>query len=232
MEKIKFVCATRHARKAFFAQTALGRSLPFYRSFPLGQRIELRLFPSNTQGLATVYNIAIEESKDDPAFLIFIHDDVYLNDFHWANHLLQALQVFQVVGLAGNKRRVPRQPSWMYLDDKFARDSKPNLSGVLGHGDGFPNLTQLSVYGDPGQEVKLLDGVMLATRSETLVDSGLRFDPQFEFHFYDMDFCRQAELRDLRMGTWAISVIHASAGQLGSESWFAAYRKYLDKYGE
>lgn len=232
MDKIKFVCATRHARKAFFAQTPLGRSLPFYRSFPLGQRIELRLFPSNTQGLSTVYNIAIEESKGDPALLIFIHDDVFLNDFHWASHLLQGLQIFQVVGLAGNKRRVSRQPSWMYLDDKFARDSKGNLSGVLGHGDGFPNLTQLSVYGAPGQEVKLLDGVMLATCSETLVNSGLRFDPQFEFHFYDMDFCRQAELRDLRMGTWAISVIHASAGQLGGESWFAAYQKYLDKYGE
>jgi hypothetical protein len=42
---------------------------------------------------------------------------------------------------------------------------------------------------------------MLAARSNTLAEKGLRFDPLFDFHFYDLDFCRQAELRKLRMGT-------------------------------
>jgi GT2 family glycosyltransferase len=120
----------------------------------------------------------------------------------------------------------------MYLDDDFVRDNYDNLSGVLGHGDPFPNLRQLSVYGEPGQEVKLLDGVMLAVRSDILIERDLRFDPRFRFHFYDMDFCRQAELKDVRMGTWAISMVHASAGALGVEDWRSAYREYLAKYGE
>src|SRR6202040_2197915 len=103
------------------------------------------------------------------------------------------------VGLAGNRRRARGQASWMYLDDSFQRDQDENLSGVLGHGEGFPNLRQLSIYGEPRSECKLLDGVLLAVRSETLLEHGLRFDPRFTFHFYDLDFCRQAEQMGLRM---------------------------------
>jgi len=229
---IRFVCATRLSQEEFFARAPLGRSLPVYRTFPKRQMIELRLFAHNREGLSGIYNTAIEESKSNPAILVFIHDDVYLSDFYWAEHLHEALAHFDLVGLAGNRRRVPRQASWMYLDEQFTRDNYDNLSGVLGHGDPFPNLTQLSVYGEPGQEVKLLDGVMMAVRSHTLIDQGLRFDPRFKFHFYDLDFCRQAEMKEIRMGTWAISVVHASAGKLGVESWRAAYRDYLAKYGE
>lgn len=231
-EKIRFVSATRLSREVFFATAPLGRSLPVYRTFPKRQVIELRLFSNNTEGLSSIYNTAIEEAKADPAILIFIHDDVYLSDYYWAEHLHEALGHFDLVGLAGNRRRVPRQASWMYLDDQFTRDNYDNLSGVLGHGDPFPNLRQLSVYGEPGQEVKLLDGVMLAVRSQSLIARELRFDPQFKFHFYDMDFCRQAEMKGIRMGTWAISVVHASAGKLGVVGWRASYRDYLTKYGE
>jgi hypothetical protein len=231
-DKIRFVCATRLSNQDFFSKAPLGRSLPVYRTFPRRQCIELRLFANNQQGLSSLYNIAIEEARSDPAILIFVHDDVYLSDYYWAEHLHEALSAFDLVGLAGNRRRVVRQASWMYLDDHFTCDNYDNLSGVLGHGEPFPNLRQLSVYGEPGQEVKLLDGVLMAIRSQTLIEQELRFDPQFTFHFYDLDFCRQAELRQLRMGTWAISIVHASAGQLGGDSWRAAYRDYLAKYGE
>jgi len=231
-DKIRFVCATRLSSQDFFSKTPLGRSLPVYRSFPKRQCIELRLFPNNKQGLSSVYNTAIDEAQSTPAILVFAHDDIFLSDYYWAEHLHQALDSFDIVGLAGNRRRVPRQASWMYLDSQFTCDNYDNLSGVLGHGDAFPDLKQLSVYGEPGQEVKLLDGVMMAVRSQTLRDSALRFDPQFTFHFYDLDFCRQAELRHLRMGTCAMSIVHASAGRLGCDGWHAAYRDYLQKYGE
>jgi hypothetical protein len=232
MDKIRLVCATRLSSADFFASSALGRSLQFYRTFPRGQAIELRLFPTNAASLSAVYNQAIEESADDPAILVFIHDVVYLNDFYWARHLIEGLGCFQIIGLAGNTRRAPAQASWMFLDDAFTRDNDANLSGVLGHGQGFPDLIELSVYGPPGQEVKLLDGVFIGVRSADLVRTGVRFDPAFHFHFYDLDFCRQAEQRGLTMGTWAISAIHASPGRLGVDAWRSAYVTYLAKYGE
>jgi len=231
-EKIRFVCATREPKEQFFKKSPLGRSLPFYRMFPPGRRIELRLFKENAEGLPSVYNSAIEEARDNPAILIFCHDDVYLSDYYWAERLFDALRLFDIVGLAGNRRRVPGQASWMYLNGEFTRDRDENLSGVIGHGEGFPNLVELSVYGPPGQQVALLDGVLLAVRSDTLIESELRFDPRFTFDFYDMDFCRQAELRGLRMGTWPISIVHGSAGNLGGEAWRTAFRQYLVKYGE
>jgi tetratricopeptide (TPR) repeat protein/GT2 family glycosyltransferase len=231
-EKVRFVCATRLSEREFFAKAPLGRSLPLYRSFPKKQSIELRLFPNNSAGLSGLYNTAIEEARDEPAILVFIHDDVYLSDFYWAEYLHTALRSFNLVGLVGNRRRVPRQASWMFLDDRFTCDSYDYFSGVIGHGEAFPNLRQLSVYGPPGQEVKLLDGVLLAIHSRTLLQHELRFDPRFHFHFYDMDFCRQAELRNLKMGTCAMSVVHASAGELGNTGWRAAYADYLVKYGE
>ena len=232
VDKIRLVCATRLSTREFFATSALGRSVPHYRAFPRGQPIELRLFAENAQPLPAVYNVAIEEARDDPAILVFLHDDVYLNDFYWCQHLLEGLGHFHIVGIAGNRRRVPGQASWMFLDDAFRRDDDANLSGVLGHGQGFPDLIELSVYGPPGQEMKLLDGVFMAARSRDLVRSGARFDPRFAFHFYDLDFCREAERCGLRMGTWALSVIHASPGRLGGDVWRKAYIDYLAKYGE
>ncbi len=231
-EKMRFICATRLPKEQFFAKSPLGRSLPLYRTFPRHQAIELRLFADNRAGLAGLYNTAIEEARLDPAVLIFIHDDVYLSDYYWSEHLYKALQSFDLVGLVGNKRRLPGQVSWMYLDQRFTCDSYDNFSGVLGHGEPFPDLKQLSVYGEPGAEVKLLDGVLMAIRSQTLLERELRFDPRFHFHFYDMDFCRQAELRQLRMGTCAVSLVHASAGEFGTAGWTSAYRDYLAKYGE
>jgi GT2 family glycosyltransferase len=89
----------------------------------------------------------------------------------------------------------------------------------------------VSSFGPSGVEVKLLDGLLLAADSATLIGNGLRFDEQFAFHFYDMDFCRQAELKGLRMGTWPLSVVHESGGAFGSQGWRDGYERYLRKYG-
>ena len=59
-----------------------------------------------------------------------------------------------------------------------------------------------------------------------------RLGSSFDFHFYDLDFCRQAELKGLKMGTWSISVIHESRGNLGPQGWWKAYKKYFEKWGE
>jgi GT2 family glycosyltransferase len=227
--KIRLVCATRATQEEFFAKTALGRSLKVYRSF---KTFELRLYASNSTGLPLLYNHAIDAAATDPAILVFIHDDIYLSDFFWIDRIHAAAQSFDIAGVAGNKRRVPRQPTWAFVDENWTWDAADNLSGAVGCGRGFPS-TGLDVYGPSKQECKLLDGLMLIADSTTLHRHELRFDPRFLFHFYDVDFCRQAELKGLRMGTWPISVIHESAGSsFGSPPWRQAYADYLAKYGE
>jgi GT2 family glycosyltransferase len=75
-----------------------------------------------------------------------------------------------------------------------------------------------------------MDGLLIACASATLLNHGITFDERFDFDFYDLDFCRQAELKGLRLGTWSISVLHASDGKFGSAAWRASYAAYLDKW--
>lgn len=223
----RFVVATRENRANFFERTATGRSLSLYNSYP----IELDLYDLNTEGLPTIYNRSIEKAKINPAILIFAHDDLYLVDFFWAPQILNALTQFDIIGVAGNKRRLPKQPSWFFVDDSFKPDNPSNFSGIVGHGKGFPP-RNLSTYGPPCQEVTLLDGLFLVCKSSILEQHNIRFDERFDFHFYDLDFCRQAEQKGLRMGTWNISLIHESGGNFNSPQWHSAKKQYFDKWGD
>jgi hypothetical protein len=227
MKPIRLVCGTRRSREQFSNETALGRSLKLYKHLTEPQ---LHLFDSNTLGLSTIYNTAIQYAQQHPAILVFIHDDVWLNDFFWTERISEGVAKFDVIGLAGNKRRVPGQPSWAFVTPDCKWDERQYLSGTVGHGKGFP-CEIVSSFGPAAVEVKLLDGLLLAADSATLINTGLRFDEQFAFHFYDMDFCRQAELKGLRMGTWPLSVVHESGGAFGSQGWREGYARYLHKYG-
>lgn len=193
--------------------------------------MEVNLYPENSRGLPEVYNSAIEKFKNESSLLIFAHDDIFILDFHWMQSILNGLSHFGMIGVAGNKRRVPYQPSWAFINKDFEWDAAENLSGVVGHGSGFPP-DSLNFFGPPFQEVKMLDGVILAAFSDTLVKNHLRFDEKFKFHFYDMDFCRQAEVRGISMGTIPLSLIHESGGNFGSEGWSRSYQNYLQKWGE
>lgn len=225
---IRLVCATRKTQQDFMRETALGRSLSVHRYV---EPPELLVFDNNTTGLPTLYNAAIEQAASSPAVLVFVHDDVSINDFFWMERIHEALEQFDVVGLAGNVRRVPRQPSWAFPTEALKWDDAANLSGSVGHGIGFP-CDSVARFGPSGLECKLLDGLMLVADSERLIERGVRFDERFAFHFYDLDFCRQAELKGLRMGTWPISVVHESGGSFDSPAWAAGYESYLSKYGE
>jgi hypothetical protein len=224
--KIRLVCATRLSVEQFRTQSALGRSLALYRPYTFW---ELLLFPENSTGLPVLYNRALREAAQNPAVLIFLHDDVHIADFFWPMNILGGLTSFDVIGVAGNRRRLPRQPSWAFADPSFAWDDPQYLTGIVGHGLGFPP-PKLTFYGTPGQEVKLLDGVLLAARSETLLAHAVTFDERFAFHFYDMDFCREVERKNLRMGTCAVSVVHESEGRLATPAWRASYEAYLQKW--
>jgi hypothetical protein len=226
---IRIVCGTRSARTEFLVATALGRSLSLFGPLPL---LQMQIFDNNCEGLPNIYNKAIEDAKGNPAFLVFAHDDIHICDFFWMDRIYDAVQQFDVIGLAGNRRRLARQRAWAFTADAhWMRDNPEFLSGAVGHGRGFP-CEQITVFGPSKQECKLLDGVMLVVDSNCLIERGVRFDERFKFHFYDIDFCRQAELKGLRMGTWPISVIHESAGSFDSDAWRASYRAYLDKYEE
>jgi len=144
--------------------------------------------------------------------------------------IVEGLQCFDVIGVPGNRKRMAGQPSWNFIDTALTWDDLQNLSGAIAHGD-YP-FGGVSYYGPSPAECELLDGVLLAVRTASIRQANLRFDPIIRFHFYDLDFCRQARQAGLRLGTWPIAVTHQSVGTFGSTSWHESYRQYLLKWGE
>jgi GT2 family glycosyltransferase len=183
----------------------------------------------NTRGLPEIYNARID-AADAQDLLVFVHDDVWIDDYFLAERVIEGLQAYDVIGVAGNRRRLPGQPAWAFVDAKFTWDEKVQLSGAVAHGRN--PFGAISFFGPAPADCELLDGVLLAARRSKLTAAGLRFDPRFEFHFYDMDFCRSARAKGLRLGTWPICITHQSGGAFGSEAWREKFDKYLAKWND
>lgn len=221
---VRIVCATTKSLQQF-KSTMLGTTLDYH-----SQLFDFELFVQdlNDRPLGEIYNRVIEWSRDDAVILLFVHDDVIVTDFWWPQRLYKALQNFDIVGIVGTTRRLPNQCSWIFTTVPGEWHDKQYFSGSIGIG--WP-LEVIHAYGPTSQRCQLLDGVFLAVYSTTLARSGLRFDPRFDFHFYDLDFCRQAEMLGLIMGTVDISVIHRSGGTF-NDNYFVQYKKYIDKWRE
>lgn len=218
------IAATRLDKEAFWKTSALGQSLTPLLSPTIS--IDVRF--ENTDGLPKVYNSAIKSRTED--VLVFLHDDVWIEDDLFVEKIIKATKVFDIVGVAGNRRISKKQPAWLFSgieNNRFVWDHA-YLSGSVRHGT--PGQSSIMRYGPTPATCRLLDGVLLAAKRSALTHSSVLFDERFEFHFYDLDFCRVASDRGLSLGTWPIDLIHLSGGAFGSESWQVGYTRYLGKW--
>jgi len=152
---------------------------------------------------------------------------VRIDDYWLSARLDEGLRAFDVVGVAGNRRCRPNHTSWAFSSpDQW--DLPENLSGAVAHYEG--SREAVSFYGDSKRKCRLLDGVLIAVKASNLLARGLKFDEQFDFHFYDLDFCRSAQRQGLTLGTWPIALTHASGGSFGSASWEDALQRYRAKW--
>ncbi|NJD25002.1 MAG: hypothetical protein FIB06_06315 [Betaproteobacteria bacterium] len=226
MEVIDLISATRLSEDEFWEKSALGISLRRMADDP---RYFPRIAFENTEGLAAIYNTYLEEPSHND-IVVFIHDDVWLDDCFFADRIIEGLTHFDVVGVAGNARRLPRQPAWAFDTLDLQWGDRATLSGAVAHGEAaWGSILQ---FGPSPRECELLDGVMLAARRSLLRGAKIGFDPRFDFHFYDMDFCRVARSKGLRIGTWPIALTHQSRSAFGTEGWRRGYDRYIGKWGD
>ena len=229
-QQIEIVSATRLSETEFWETAALGRSL---KRLAYDSRLSTSIAFSNRLGLPLIYNSRIQ-AESGKELLVFVHDDVWIDDYFLLERLIDALREYDVIGLAGNRRRVPNQALWCSIqtdriDKTCVLDETINLSGSVAHGaDVYDG--SVTFFGRSPARCELLDGLFLAARKMTLTSNSLLFDPRFDFHFYDLDFCRSATQHGLRIGTWPIAVTHQSRGNIDSR-WVNAYRAYLEKWG-
>jgi GT2 family glycosyltransferase len=224
---IEVVFATRKSNEEFWSSAPLGKSL---KRLKPPRKCVFRIWERNETGLSEIYNQSIY-AADPRATLIFIHDDIWIDDNFFFERVLEGLNSFDIIGLAGSKVRYPNQLSWGFHTSEAGPIWKSeHTSGRVAHGLG--HCGPITDWGPVPTEVVMLDGVLLAVKKEVLMRASVLFDPQFTFHLYDMDFSRAAILAGLRLGTWPISVTHESQGSFFSQSWQEMYKLYLTKWGD
>lgn len=182
-------------------------------------------------GLSSYYNRCLDGCGPEDIAL-FMHDDVYIHNWYLVDHLREAINYFDIVGVVGSRSPDLSQPSWgLSFNEALEPKGWQKGAGFSGSVSHFtPEEPQISYYGDAPAACVLLDGLFLAVDVGKLRQAGVRFDPVFRFHCYDIDFCRSAGKAGLSLGTWGIPVTHASSGSFDSDAWREAARLYLKKW--
>src|SRR5450432_4438741 len=126
--QIEIISATRYSLADFQKKSELGQSLERMADPAIG----LRLVIENKRGLPAVYNDSIAAAGAGN-ILVFMHDDVWIDDYFFAQRVIDGLAAFDLIGVAGNKRRNAAQPTWQFLDSDFTPDKPENLIGHVAH---------------------------------------------------------------------------------------------------
>ena len=154
--------------------------------------------------------------------LLFVHDDIVIDHPDKVLTTLEkSFEDFDILGLAGTASWVLGSPAVWHKSDQN------KWSGSVRHADSVKSW--ITNFGPIGQKCVIVDGLFMAFRKDQLGD--LRFDPQFTFHHYDMDFCLSAFLDKLKVGTTPIMVTHYSVGEYrGDPIWIESESKFLNKW--
>ena len=223
---INIISATKFSEAEFWEKSALGLSLTRLR---FDVRINPRITYENKLGLPSIYNAQIVAAGADDV-LIFVHDDVWLDDYFIVDRVIEGLKTFDILGVVGSRRRLPYQPTWMQEGADLTVEDMTYWSGAIG--SGLQPAGRIEYFGIVKEKCELMDGVFLAARYATLIKNSVYFDSCFDFHFYDLDFCRTARSRGLQLGTWPICLTHQSTATFESHAWERMHKVYFDKWGD
>lgn len=145
--------------------------------------------------------------------VLFAHDDVELASDGAIDAIESALELHDIVGVAGSQRVTGPAVTWA---------GHPHLFGGVAYPQDEGARWKATVYGlDTGiiGGMQALDGLLFAARRDRAREVG--FDAQtFDgFHFYDLDFVYRAHRAGLRVAvTTRVLALHASEGRF-DERW-------------
>lgn len=190
------------------------------------------LFEENNskKGLSKFYNECIDRYKNsnDIKYLIFCHDDVQIINSDFIEQTKKALEIFDVVGVAGCLNpKIGEKNLWHWMTDKS------NYRGIAGHpyDKSIKDSFYVTSFGPTPSRVAIIDGVYMGVKLSKLAKSNVKFDEQFNFHHYDIDFSLQCNKSSLKIGVWPILINHQSAGlEQFNQVWGESNDKFIKKW--
>ena len=207
-------------------------SIPIFKSFKdsnFSNNIILDIVWKNKEGLSKTYNRYIDYYKNKNFdYLVFVHDDVYLDDTKLVEKLQKAFDEFNydIVGLAGGLAPKIKHPAlWHIMCDKA------NHRGQVQHPCSSTQV-YYTAFGPTPSRVAIADGVFLAINLPKILESGWRFNENYDFHHYDISSCLDANKLKLKIGVYPIHIIHLSPGlsSLEDKKWSESNKKFLKEY--
>ena len=190
----------------------------------LHDNFDFIIIKDNKEGLSKVYNKYLKDPKHKNDILLFVHDDVELEDIFLVDKLNDS--PYAVTGLAGCKQIDLKQPPAWHL--MSPRDSHV---GEVSHAAN--NKTWTSVFGPTNSRALLIDGLFIAVDVGKLNEKQLLFDEDFEFHHYDLSFCLNCNKNKITVGVLPIKVVHHGLGDsMNTPEWQISAKKFSEKFNK
>lgn len=193
--------------------------------------IDLHIKIKNKDPLPVCYNRFIDDNPDAD-WIVFIHDDVSVDDEEIYNVLTLAFEEYDVVGLAGCKNpRIQHPALWHIMAGGMGSG---NLYGKVWHYSPDMQHRGPTEFGPTPERVAMIDGLFIAINREKVDEKQVRFDESNPAiaHHYDLDFSLECNKAGLKIGVVPIEVTHASPGlrSLEEPMWVAGNKWFLNKW--
>jgi hypothetical protein len=209
------------------------KSLMIYRSFEdsnFSDNVILDIIWENKEALPVVYNRCIEYYKNkNYNFLVFVHDDVYLDDKKLVEKLQKSVDEcgYDIVGLAGALNPKIKHPAlWHIMSERH--DHRGQVQHPVNEKQTF-----YTAFGPTPSRVAIIDGVFFAINLKKITEVGWKFNENYAFHHYDISSCLDANKLKLKIGVYPIHIIHLSPGlkSFDDKNWKESNQKFLLEYG-
>lgn len=211
--------------KGHFEETVLGSS-GFFKSNK--NKFYFEVNNRGVKGLSKFYNECIEKYKNTD-YIVFCHDDVELINEDIESQIIKGMEEYDVIGVAGCVNpKIIEKNLWHWM----AQD-KRNLFGIAGHPISSASKKTFFVtsFGPTPGRVAIIDGVFMAIKTQKVIETNTRFDDQFMFHHYDIDFSLTCNKNKLKIGVWPILINHMSPGlKEFSQDWNESNKKFINKW--
>jgi len=200
---------------------------PLYKSLMLHYegtyKVNFHLFKGNTRGLSICYNEILKDPENIDKTVLFVHDDVELEDAFLVDKLLDS--PYSITGLAGAKSFNKRSQNLAWHNSA----PKEDYVGEVAHSHNGRVWT--TVFGPTNSRALILDGLFFSCKIRDLIDNDLFFNEDFAFHFYDIAFCLRANDKKVSCGVLPIRVVHHGIGDsMLSKEWEDAQIKFKETY--
>lgn len=175
----------------------------------LENKIDFLYDENNTLGLSERYNLVLKEYASKFDIIVFLHDDVYVDDLSVCEKLEHAHKTLDIVGLAGGINPVIKEPAlWHIMCGGF---HSGNLRGAVAHNISKDQIAMTS-FGPTPSRATVLDGLFISVKTECYTKKLWKFNENYKFHHYDIASCIDANRMKLKLGVVPVWVVHNSPG--------------------